>query len=82
MPILQLSDKPTAPPVYPIGSNFQIARNAWSSEVISATVETARWSPTFGWVHTVAIGGRHPHWRVLFEYQILKQVVKPAAIAA
>lgn len=78
MSILQL-DK--TEPRYPVGSTFQLRRNAWSNEVISATVETARWTDSFGWIMTVEIAGKYKHWRVIFEYQAVKQEVKTAKAA-
>jgi hypothetical protein len=74
----------TAPvPRYQIGQTFQLRRNAWSRELITATVETSRVS-TVGVVYTLAIdtGRKYPHWRVVFESLLSKQIVEPAAIAA
>lgn len=79
MPILQLD---TTPPRYPVGSSFQLRRNAWSRELITATVERARLS-TCGYVYTLAIdtGKRYQHWRILFENQISRQIVEVARAA-
>ena len=76
-----LLDNPKPAPLYPVGSTFTIRRNAWSRELITATVETARWTEKLGYVYTVAIGGKYGHWRVMFEYQAVKQEVKPAMAA-
>lgn len=78
MPIIPLHPAPR----YAIGQSFTLRRNAWSRELITATVETARWTENFGFVYTVAISGRYQHWRVVFEYQLVRQIVEPAAIAA
>jgi len=79
MPIIAL-DAP-AKPAYPIGSTFTLRRNAWSRELITATVETARLS-SCGWVYTLAIKDRYPHWRVVFENPLRKQIVSEPARAA
>lgn len=81
MPIIAL-DAP-AQPRYAIGQTFTLRRNAWSRELITATVETARVS-SCGVVYTLKIddGKKYQHWRVLFEGQISKQIVETAAIAA
>lgn len=78
MPIIQLD--PT--PKYAIGQTFQLRRNAWSRELITATVETARVS-TVGVVYTLAIdtGRKYPHWRVVFENPLSKQIVETAKAA-
>lgn len=69
-------------PRYAIGATFQLRRNAWSRELITATVETLRWTESFGYIYTVEIAGKYKHWRVIFEYQLVKQIVETAAIAA
>ena len=69
-------------PKYAIGSSFQLRRNAWSRELITATVETVRWTESFGYIYTVAISGKYQHWRVIFEYQIARQIVIEPARAA
>lgn len=66
---------------YPVGSTFTLRRNAWSRELITATVETARWTENFGYIYTVAISGKYGHWRVIFEYQLVRQIVEPARAA-
>ncbi len=68
-------------PKYPVNSTFQLRRNAWSRELITATVETARWTESFGWIYTVEIAGKYKHWRVIFEYQLVKQIVETAKAA-
>lgn len=74
--IIHLVDKPK----FPIGSSFQMTRNAWSREVITATVETARWTAQ-GYIHTLKIdtGKKYQHWRVMFEGQISQQMIVKAA---
>jgi hypothetical protein len=79
MAIIQLHPAPK----YPVATSFQLRRNAWSRELITATVETARWTEKCGFIYTLRIdsGKRYGHWRVLFEYQILRQEVDTAIAA-
>lgn len=78
--VIQL-DAPKPAPRYAIGQTFTLRRNAWSRELITATVETARWTESFGFIYTVAISGKYRHWRVIFEYQLVRQIVETVKAA-
>lgn len=80
MPIITLDTPPK--PRYVIGQSFTLRRNAWSRELITATVETARVS-SCGVVYTLKIddGKKYAHWRVLFETPLSKQIVEIARAA-
>lgn len=78
MPIIQLTESPR----YEVGSTFTLRRNAWSRELVTATVETARVSKV-GVVYTLKIddGKKYAHWRVVFETPLSKQIVETAKAA-